>query len=195
MSKASPLSRLPKAKVPADVWVTAAVVVGVLAGFFGLVWYPAHRQHTQFESRASGAVTRLSDIGVSEAELARLQEEVAALRTQIGNDPHVVPESPQLSSLLRSLTESARSQGVQDQELTTRDFQRFADFAVIPTNLEFEAGFASALAVVEAIENHRRLTGVERTELRGDNDAIGRRGLQTRLELAAYFTGDGEARP
>ncbi len=184
-----------KISIPKDVWVTAGVIVAMFSMYAGLVWWPAHRQRNLYETRAGGAMTRLTGISASEAELARLTQDVADLQVLLDADEHVVPGSPQLSSLLRSLTESVQDQGVVDQELRAQDFQRFKDYSVVPATLEFVAGFGESVNVLKAIEQHRRLTAVHRTSIRQERGLRSGGGLSASVQLSAFYTDDQEARP
>ncbi|MEM1027097.1 MAG: hypothetical protein AAGJ38_03350 [Planctomycetota bacterium] len=183
---------------PNDLIVTASVIAGLFLLFVGVVWYPNYRAKSSNISRAAEATERLANIDASEAQRLQLEQTVRDLESGLETDEHYVPTSPQLSMMLRGLTESARESGVWEQELTADEFKRYADFSVIPASLEFESGFGSAIGVLESIEKQRRLTAVQRTELehaRGTEEHIGESRVNLELELVSFFSREQEGRP
>ncbi len=185
---------------PKDVLVTAGVIVGVALLFVGLVWWPNHRAKGTHERRAADAAQRLANIDASEAQRIQLEQQVRDLESGLETDQHFVPTSPQLSAMLRGLTDSARTSGVWEQELTADEFKRYADFSVIPASLRFDAGFASAMGVLEAIEKQRRLTAVQHTRLayipaRTDQGSAGQSRVKMEIELVSFFARDQEGTP
>lgn len=181
-------------RFPKDVWITLIVLVSMVSLFVTLVWWPSHQKINQHEARIQGAAERFAQVSASEAELLRLQQDVADLQELLAADEHVVPDTPQLSFLLRGLTESVRDQGVEDQELNAQEFERFADYSVIPASVRFSSSFLEAAGVIEAVETQRRLTALNRTTLRSRAGRPGQ-GVSSELELVAYYTTDTEVTP
>ncbi|MEM8783524.1 MAG: hypothetical protein AAGE65_11805 [Planctomycetota bacterium] len=183
---------------PKDVAVTAGTIAGLAVLFVGLVWWPNHRAKVSHEGRAAEATQRLANIDASEAQRIQLEQTVRDLESGLETDEHYVPTSPQLSAMLRGLTESARASGVWEQELTADEFKRYADFSVIPASLRFESSFGSALGVLESIEKQRRLTAVRRTEIdhaRASENDDGTSRVSLEMELVSFFAREQEGRP
>ncbi|MEM7577645.1 MAG: hypothetical protein AAF328_09230 [Planctomycetota bacterium] len=183
---------------PKDLLMASGVMAGLVLLFVGLVWYPNHRAKASNLSRAADATERLASIDASEAQRMQLEQTVRDLESGLETDEHYVPTSPQLSLMLRGLTESARESGVWEQELTADEFKRYADFSVIPASLEFESSFGSAIGVLESIEKQRRLTAVQRTELdhsRSTDDQAGQSRVNLEVELVSFFAREQEERP
>ncbi|MEM9753502.1 MAG: hypothetical protein AAF916_08965 [Planctomycetota bacterium] len=179
---------------PKDVLVTLAVVVGLGLLFVGAVWWPNSRSKADHQRRADEATQRLANITASEAQRLQLEQAVRDLEDGIETDEHYIPNAPQLSDMLRGLTESARASGVWEQELATDEFKRYAEFSVIPASLNFESGFASAIGVLESIEKQRRLTAVKRTALdrvrTNDDEPPGQSRVSLELELVSFYAAE-----
>ncbi len=177
-------------RIPKDVWITAGVMVGMGVLFVTLVWWPARQQAQRNQARIKGAAERVSQVSTNEAELLRLTQEVEDLEALLARDEHIVPDAPELPSLLRGLTESVRDRNVVDQNLSAGNFERYADYAVVPVSINFRASFLEAAGVIESLEKQRRLTSLKRTVLgvEGPNDTA----VAAQLELAAYYTTDPE---
>ncbi|MEM1098928.1 MAG: hypothetical protein AAGH92_09075 [Planctomycetota bacterium] len=179
---------------PNDVYITTGVIAGFVLLFVGVVWFPNHRAKASNLQRASDATERLATIDASEAQRLQLEQTVRDLESGLETDEHYVPTSPQLSLMLRGLTESARASGVWEQELNADEFKRYADFSVIPASLDFQSSFGAAIGVLEAIEKQRRLTAVQRTEIDYARNAgqTGGSSVNFEVELVSFFSREQE---
>jgi hypothetical protein len=184
---------------PRDILVASTAVAALVLLFVGLVWYPNHRARIVHAQRADDATQRLASITASEAQRLQLEQAVRDLESGLEADEHFVPTSPQLSAMLRGLTDAARASGVWEQELNTDEVERYADFSLIPASLKFEAGFASAIGVLEAIEKQRRLTAIQSTRIahvrqqEPDPEAMSR--VRLDLDLVSFFSQKTESLP
>ena len=185
-------------RITKDVWVTVASLAAVVTVFGGLLWYPTLKERMQYASRQQGAESRLAEINATQAELDRLSVEVAQLRERVAADDFYVPGRPELSPMLRGWTESVERQGIRGQELVTSEFERYAEYSMIPASLDFSAGFDSLFEALRAIETHPRLTAVQSLELRAepaDNAGFDEPVVEVSLELNTYFTQVEGGRP
>lgn len=175
------------------------VVIGVIAvitGAFALgVWLPESKKLKGYQQRIVGAQEELGPSFFEPAMMDERVSEVEALKEELHSSTRFVPDGPELASVLRSLTESVESQGVQGQTLQTREAKQHKHYAELPLSLEFEDEFTSAYGVLQQIESLPRLVRVEAMNLRVLDRGEAPQGaplMQASLRLSSFYTGREE---
>ncbi|MEO1237306.1 MAG: type 4a pilus biogenesis protein PilO [Planctomycetota bacterium] len=145
--------------------VAGAIASAVLAFTFG-VWLPESRALRELDARIAAAQAELGPDFLEPTSMDRQQREVDEMRDRLESADRYVPDSPDLASVLRSLTEAVESRGVRGQQFRTSPTRRHRRYCEVPIELEFSDTFLSAYAVLEEIERMPRLVRVDALSFR-----------------------------
>lgn len=163
-----------------------ALLAVVFVIFGAGLWWPAHAERTDLQSRIDHAQREL-DRDLADAEhLPELHQRVEELREALSGAHRYVPREDELDQLLRDLTQAMQTYAVADADLTTRETRRFAEYSLVPMTLEFRSSFPAAFGVIEQIETMSRLVRIDRMEIEpAQRDELSP--VHVRLELSTFF--------
>ena len=173
-------------------WIIGAVAFCLLVAG---VWYPYHRVRGDMLRRIDAARQELGLSPDGSDDWTTLPTHVAMLREQTRGAQKYVPEEDEISEVLRGLTTSLDAHGVRRPEVTTRKIKHYADYSVIPVNVQFSAPFPDTFGVLKRLEALPRLIRIDSLEMESDTRRR-RAPLTVGLELSTFFSkasdgGDG----
>jgi Tfp pilus assembly protein PilO len=168
-----------------DQWQAGAFLGAVVLVFVVGHAYPRQREEVQLRARIEKAQQALGFDRKSAQSLVQLASEVEQLQRTVDSVDRLVPETPELATLLRAVGEALKSQGVRDEEIVAQPVVRGKQYSVIPLSLTFRGGFPQAFAAIKHVEDLKRLIRVHRVELLRGNQGLSAP-LDVRIELCAF---------
>lgn len=170
---------------------TTGMILGLFVLFAGSVLVPYGIRDSRLRNRIDDARTKLGINDVDHSGLVRLNEEVVALRTQLGSKGRYVPDENQVSQVLQELSKLINAPGVSDQEILTTASQYYADYNILPVKIQFSAPFATAYDLVRQIEHLSNIVRVDRFDIEAEPE-YPRQPLTVTLELSAFFSSQSD---
>jgi len=121
------------------------------------------------------------------ARLAKVYEEVVALRAEVNGAQKRVPEADEIAEVIRGVTKAMELHAANQPVLTTGPTEHFATHSLIPIQIKFEADFMNAYRVLESLRSLPRLIRIERMELSREDNDLGEP-IPVELDIAAFFS-------
>ncbi len=163
-------------------------IIGVLFVLFAAaIWLPGHFTRQSLERRIDAARHALGVMPDQGAGLSEWYAQVIDLREQVRGAQRYVPEKDELAQVLRGLTAAMQQHQVTHPELTTRDVQHFANYSLIPANVQFSAPFPQVFGVLDEIEAMPRLIRIDRLDIES-NPQRSDMPLAVTMELSTFFS-------
>jgi len=176
-----------------DQLITLGVVVALAGVFAFAVWMPANRKSQALDRRIDAAKSELGMTPVAKDELIQLNSAVTELRAVVNGAQQYVPIDDEIAHVVRGVNEALKAHGVTEQEMVTRQAQRYAHYNTIPISIEYESSFPVVFGALREIEKMPRLIRVDRLGIMGDSDDPAEP-LEVHMELSTFYSRGQEAR-
>lgn len=140
--------------------IAGAVLALLLVG--GLFVMPGYREAAEMREQTRELNQRVATLELRQAEVKRLEEQLAEARRQIREELKVIPSSPEVAELMRQLSLQVDGVMVRDQTFTAgMPFEALpnkqARAEALPLTVDMYARFDSIFAVMRAAETMDRL--------------------------------------
>ncbi len=174
-----------------DQAITLGTIAALAVAFCLFVWMPARSENRGYAERIEAARATLDTGPGDGGALTERDRAVKDLQLRVNGQDRYVPETAELASVLRSLTEAVRGRGVNEHELETLETTDYARYSVIPARLAFHGGFGEAFGVLQDIETMPRLIRVDRLEFRaGSGHGSATPTLDSSMRLSTFHSND-----
>lgn len=173
-------------KINRDTLKMCGILFGIAAIFTGAVLVPFGIRDSRLQARIDTAREELGITQVDHSGLTRLNKQVEDLRAQVAGRGQSIPDEEQISLVLKDLSKLINAPGVSSQEIVTENARFFADYNILPVNIQFNAPFVTAFDLVTRLESLSRVVRVDRLEFEADQ-GYPRQPLIVSLELSAFF--------
>lgn len=167
-----------------DLLKSSALIVVMIAGYIFGVWVPRDVKDGRLQDRVAKAKAELAQVNARVEDPALLRDQVARLQRESDEEGAFVPETHEMASLLRSLSQRLATRGVQDQSLQTKPIVRGAKYEVIPVSLTFRARSRDVFDVLREVESMNRLIRVTLLEVERDESERRRAGSRTDSDIS-----------
>lgn len=175
-----------------DQLITLGLVVALAGVFAFAVWMPAKKKHQAFDERIDAAKSELGMTPVAKDELIALNTRVSELQTVVNGAQQYVPVDDEIAHVVRGVNEALKAYGVTEQEMVTRQAQRYAHYNTIPVSIEYQSSFPVVFGALQEIEKMPRLIRVDRLSVMGDSDDPAQP-LEVQMELSTFYSRGQEA--
>lgn len=145
--------------------LVAAGTAGLLAAGVGLLIWPAYRENHEIHERIDMLTRKAGELDARQVEAAKLEQERDALRDQVHSDLKIIPDAPDIASLIRKLSLPVDGLSVHDQEFVAGQSSAALlapDEAIqaTPLTIELTATFDTVFALLRAVESMDRLVRI-----------------------------------
>jgi Tfp pilus assembly protein PilO len=142
-----------------------AGVAAVLGGGGGLLIVPAYRESHEIGARIDALEQKAGDLEARTADVHRLKGQINALRQHVSGELKLIPDSADVSGLIRKLSLPVDGTSVTDQEFVAGQSASGvlgdADpMQATALTVELTATFESIYALLRAVESMDRLVRV-----------------------------------
>lgn len=177
-------------RIESDIVKTVCVIVLLCGVYGGVVFWPSQKQN---QALAQEIQTKREQLDARQLpDLAPLRNEIADLRAELRDSAVQLPEGASPHRVLDGLSDAITKNGVTVYDTAQRPSKRYARFSVTPVDVQFNAGFETAFAVLRSIETSNQPLRVERLELNGSADeTTGHVGVSLQLS-SFYLSGESE---
>jgi Tfp pilus assembly protein PilO len=168
------------------------IILGVMLSIFMVAfWLPNRLHERRLHAELIKADQHLAGDQRSPDALASMVKQAADLRSLTQQSQKYVPQTDELSQLLRQLSLELEGQHVTGQEIQTGSIVHGEVYSVVPITLRFKGSFPAVYGFLKRIESMNRMVRITRLELDGDAQRTDEL-LTIRLEIYTFFSKPGQ---
>ena len=171
-------------KIESDIMKTGAVVALLVGVYGGVVFWPGQRQNTALAGEIEDKQSQLQTM--AQPDLTPVREDIAALRAELRDRSVDLPVGGLHDRVLHHVSDTLMDRGVTEYETAYGDQEFYKRFAVTPIDVEFDARFTEAFAVLRQIETAGPPLRIEEIKLTGEPDGP-TSDVRVTMRLSSFF--------
>lgn len=171
-------------QISRDKLITIGLLLVILAGFAGGVFYPQYRKVRQLRHQIVQAEQKLQHDRALAETVPDLAREVEQLRRQHSNFDRRLPQQKELGEFLREISTTIAAERLTNQVIEPGSPTTGPLYNNLPIIMEFDGSFRGLANFLTQIDQMERLTRIERIRIEPSDDGQ----LQVEMQLNIYFT-------
>jgi type IV pilus assembly protein PilO len=166
------------AKVPAKQKVLLAVLFSllVIAGYYYLYYQEASRQITSLENELTSLRAKIKEQEVVAGNLQSFRAEVERLEGQLSFLLEQLPNSAEIPSLLKNVSDLGKESGLDFKKFTPSGEVKKDFYAEIPVSIAVEGDFHSFVTFADKVSHYPRIVNLSnisfQTPKKGKGDIV-----------------------
>lgn len=175
------LAKIPK---PARLGIVAAIVLGVIAGYYFGVYEDKHAQLVNLQGKAEELQRKLNKVRVVASNLEQFQLEVAKLERDLELVVKQLPSRKHFEDLLRDISTAGKKVGVSIKSIERTSEVPHNFYAEVPFKLEIEGEYHDIAKFFEQMAALPRIVNMGAMEIQ----VAGETDLGTSLKIKGTAT-------
>jgi Tfp pilus assembly protein PilO len=168
--------------------VFVVVMLGLLGSSYFLVFNKANERRRSLEAEMNRKQRCLAELQRARVGIDDLKKKIDELQQAITFFENKLPERRETDNVLRSLTELARANGLEQRTFKTDRGQRAANYSEQPIEMTLAGDFQGFYVYLQQLERFERLTRVTKMDLTKMNERDG--AMEAKVYLSIFFEPD-----
>ena len=166
------VEKLAKVPKPARLGAVGAIVLGVLAGYYFLIYQESHERLANLQGQAEELQRKLNKVRVVASNLDEFGAEVAKLERSLALVVKQLPSKKQFEDLLRDISTAGKKVGVSIKSIERTDEINHNFYAEVPFKLEIEGEYHDVAKFFEQMAALHRIVNMGAMEIKvaGESD-------------------------
>lgn len=177
-------------KIESDILKTGLVVALLVGVYGGVVFWPGQKQNKALADEVQTKQRQLQSAQLP--DLAPVREQIVALRAELRERSVELPVDDLHHRVLAHVSDTLLGRGVTTYDTSYSEPEFFKRFAVTPIEVNFDAGFTDAFAIIRRIESGGPPVRIEALQInarRGDTAGD----VEVSMQMSSFFLpADGE---
>jgi type IV pilus assembly protein PilO len=157
------LAKIPK---PIRLGAVAAIVAGIVAGYYFMIYQEKSVELANLESQAEELQRKLNKVRIVASNLAGFEQEVARLERDLSLVVKQLPSRKQFEDLLRDISTAGKKVGVSIKSIERKDEVPHSFYAEVPFRLELEGEYHDIARFFEQMAALRRIVNMGAMEIK-----------------------------
>ena len=157
------LAKIPK---PIRLGAVAAIVAGIVAGYYFMIYQEKSVELANLESQAEELQRKLNKVRIVASNLAGFEQEVARLERDLSLVVKQLPSRKQFEDLLRDISTAGKKVGVSIKSIERKDEVPHGFYAEVPFRLELEGEYHDIARFFEQMAALRRIVNMGAMEIK-----------------------------
>lgn len=167
--------------------VKTVLVLGLMVGLFAAgVLVPYGIRDAALHERMSQAKSDLGIDRTGNKGLVRLYDEVERRRAELDESGRFIPDKDGIAGVMMDFSGLVNTAGVTGQEIVTNQAKYYADYNILPVQIQFNAPFGTAFDLINHIEQLSSVVRVDQMEIEA-SPKYPHEPLTVNLTLSAFF--------
>jgi len=166
------VEKLAKVPKPARMGAVAAIVLGVLGGYYFLIYQEDHERLVNLQGQAEELQRKLNKVRVVASNLDEFGAEVAKLERSLALVVKQLPSRKQFEDLLRDISTAGKKVGVSIKSIERTDEISHNFYAEVPFKLELEGEYHDVAKFFEQMAALHRIVNMGAMDIKvaGESD-------------------------
>jgi Tfp pilus assembly protein PilO len=167
-------------------WTLTLVMVGLLAAYAILGWWPANRRLSTLRAEIATRSQRLDSNTARTSNLPKLANEVEFLRLKLERFDKKLPKTPAVEDFIAETAQVSGQQGIKKLMHQPGVMRRTDLYGETPIAMSFESDFTGAFNFIRQLEEAQRLARVKTLKVRAKDAKLGL--VDVNLVMNTYFS-------
>ena len=165
------VEKLAKVPKPARLGAVAAIVVGVVAGYYFGIYQDKHMELVNFQGQAEELQRKLNKVRVVASNLDEFEQEVARLERDLALVVKQLPSKKHFEDLLRDISTAGKKVGVSIKSIERTNEVNHNFYAEVPFKLEIEGEYHDMAKFFEQMAALHRIVNMGSMEIKVANES------------------------
>ncbi len=160
------VEKLAKVPKPARLALVAAIVLGVVAGYYFMIYQGKYERLVNLEGQAEELQRKLNKVRVVASNLEEFGQEVAKLERSLALVVKQLPSRKQFEDLLRDISTAGKKVGVSIKAIERTQERSHNFYAEVPFKLEIEGEYHDVARFFEQMAALHRIVNMGAMEIK-----------------------------
>lgn len=160
------VEKLAKVPKPARLGAVAAIVIGVVAGYYFGIYQDKHMEFVNLQGQAEELQRKLNKVRVVASNLDEFEQEVARLERDLALVVKQLPSKKHFEDLLRDISTAGKKVGVSIKSIERTNEVNHNFYAEVPFKLEIEGEYHDIAKFFEQMAALHRIVNMGSMEVK-----------------------------
>ena len=165
------VEKLAKVPKPARLGAVAAIVIGVVAGYYFGIYQDKHMELVNLQGQAEELQRKLNKVRVVASNLDEFEQEVARLERDLALVVKQLPSKKHFEDLLRDISTAGKKVGVSIKSIERTNEVNHNFYAEVPFKLEIEGEYHDIAKFFEQMAALHRIVNMGSMEIKVANES------------------------
>ena len=165
------VEKLAKVPKPARLGAVAAIVIGVVAGYYFGIYQDKHMELVNLQGQAEELQRKLNKVRVVASNLDEFEQEVARLERDLALVVKQLPSKKHFEDLLRDISTAGKKVGVSIKSIERTNEVNHNFYAEVPFKLEIEGEYHDMAKFFEQMAALHRIVNMGSMEIKVANES------------------------
>jgi len=165
------VEKLAKVPKPARLGAVAAIVIGVVAGYYFGIYQDKHMELVNLQGQAEELQRKLNKVRVVASNLDEFEQEVARLERDLAMVVKQLPSKKHFEDLLRDISTAGKKVGVSIKSIERTNEVNHNFYAEVPFKLEIEGEYHDIAKFFEQMAALHRIVNMGSMEIKVANES------------------------